>query len=426
MLRALQTALLMTSVRASPDHYQDAQATNCYTLTDSRADKGSEASVYLMDHQHDFLTGTIRLRWANEQILFDVPMEPIVVVQSACLAMQEALLKSIRLHLDPDFVEQPGLLGAINRGRLDSSQTRHPLHTFGQLHDPEWSIALCRALEDIALLHAARFNQLSALEDLLRRWKLMLDHLLAQLLVVAVHGCLELALKSAEPATAQELRDGAPGRCKIPMLAGSSGPVFVHYVRNTHLSMPKVFFNEVQGLRSTVLRTLVDRVARGQAEDVREVLTFLELGVDDGRNAHSVLESRPWLQYIGVDTWDHTLMDDCQKCTFEHVEGIRESAKNRLRHFKAHLMRVSSSEAMLHLPPNSMHLIFVDADHHHDGVLQDLQDALKVLAPGGIIAGHDFTTYWFETVVAALGFARKLSLSGVEVSADGVWWLTPK
>jgi predicted O-methyltransferase YrrM len=37
-----------------------------------------------------------------------------------------------------------------------------------------------------------------------------------------------------------------------------------------------------------------------------------------------------------------------------------------------------------------MHLVFVDADHSYEGVKNDTEKALRMLAPGGVIVWHDF------------------------------------
>lgn len=34
-------------------------------------------------------------------------------------------------------------------------------------------------------------------------------------------------------------------------------------------------------------------------------------------------------------------------------------------------------------------IIFIDADHHHDAVMRDVENALECLAPGGVIVLHD-------------------------------------
>lgn len=49
-----------------------------------------------------------------------------------------------------------------------------------------------------------------------------------------------------------------------------------------------------------------------------------------------------------------------------------------------------SHKALARLRPGSFGLIFQDADHSAEGVAADLELALPLLAPGGVIAVHDY------------------------------------
>lgn len=54
------------------------------------------------------------------------------------------------------------------------------------------------------------------------------------------------------------------------------------------------------------------------------------------------------------------------------------------------LHRGRSSEVLPTLAPLSFELVYIDADHSEAGCRADLQEAWKLVRPGGWIAGHDY------------------------------------
>jgi hypothetical protein len=49
-----------------------------------------------------------------------------------------------------------------------------------------------------------------------------------------------------------------------------------------------------------------------------------------------------------------------------------------------------SSEMAIYVPDQSLGLLYIDADHSYEGVMQDLERYYSKVVPGGIIAGHDY------------------------------------
>ncbi|HSG98734.1 MAG TPA: class I SAM-dependent methyltransferase, partial [candidate division Zixibacteria bacterium] len=41
----------------------------------------------------------------------------------------------------------------------------------------------------------------------------------------------------------------------------------------------------------------------------------------------------------------------------------------------------------------AMDLVFIDGAHHYDAVVNDTNNALKMIRPGGVIVWHDFANY---------------------------------
>ena len=51
-------------------------------------------------------------------------------------------------------------------------------------------------------------------------------------------------------------------------------------------------------------------------------------------------------------------------------------------------------------------LVFIDANHQANSVFDDIMVGRHAVSPDGLLAGHDFTPYWFETVFATLTAAH--------------------
>lgn len=70
----------------------------------------------------------------------------------------------------------------------------------------------------------------------------------------------------------------------------------------------------------------------------------------------------------------------------------------------------------------SLDYVYIDADHHYEGVCRDLDAWLPKVKSGGIIAGHDFCDYPSYGVVRAVTerFSRVEVWQGERFTGDGV------
>ena len=146
---------------------------------------------------------------------------------------------------------------------------------------------------------------------------------------------------------------------------------------------------------------LADRVAPGGV--------FIELGVAEGRYAEQVLRRNPQLKYLGVDAWaDH------------HDEAERGRALTRLQAWRDRVLlwRMRFDEAVHEVGNVSADVVYVDGYAHtgQEGG-QTLRDWWPKVAPGGVLAGHDYARRWPRTCRAVDEFARALGLP-VQVIQD--------
>ncbi|CAE8650477.1 unnamed protein product [Polarella glacialis] len=249
----------------------------------------------------------------------------------------------------------------------------------------------------------------------------MLEHMLAQLMVAAVDGCIELAHWPKDPDDESSL-DGKPGSsCKFPLHETSSGPTVRKILIDQDIHMPQVFFNEIIGFRWDVVSALLGGLAPRLAQ-VRAPL-FLELGVYDGATALRILEAHPEVRYLGADAWDETHYIGCETCTNEFCTNLMDTLIADLEPFgtRAQLINQTTIAAIQSLPDETVDLASVDANHFTEAVVADVIELTRVMKSGGVIVGHDFSPYWFETSLGVLWVANGFRRS-VELSADGTWW----
>lgn len=88
--------------------------------------------------------------------------------------------------------------------------------------------------------------------------------------------------------------------------------------------------------------------------------------------------TQPWVEEITLDSWD----DMCQEAyrVFANCPEIR-------------IIRLDSVRASKLFEPESLDMVFIDADHSYEAVSRDIQAWLPIVNDGGIISGHDYGVY---------------------------------
>ena len=114
-------------------------------------------------------------------------------------------------------------------------------------------------------LHAARAQSEAPLEWI-QRFRLLLDHMQAQLFVVVLESCFQACRGETDVYS-------PAARCKFPLTKGSVGELLMNEVNRFRLKLPPVYFHEIPGLRHDVLARLL--VSRAVPEPrFLEVLVF--------------------------------------------------------------------------------------------------------------------------------------------------------
>jgi hypothetical protein len=78
-----------------------------------------------------------------------------------------------------------------------------------------------------------------------------------------------------------------------------------------------------------------------------------------------------------------------------------------------------SHDAVARVPLDSLDWVYVDADHSEEGCLQDLQLWGARVKPGGIIAGHDYSSLGGMGVIEAVHrYAEECSVDNITLTNE--------
>lgn len=154
--------------------------------------------------------------------------------------------------------------------------------------------------------------------------------------------------------------------------------------------------------------------------------SFVEIGVKEGRNISFILANCPNCYAIGIDPWQKAPQQAGKECgeTYEEwdfkeikAEFMRNCLpyKDRLTFYK------NKGDDVAPLIQNrSQDIIFIDAAHDYDSVLNDIKVWLPKVKNGGILAGHDYQPS-FPSVIRAVD--ECFGKENIRQGSDAVWWV---
>jgi SAM-dependent methyltransferase len=114
-----------------------------------------------------------------------------------------------------------------------------------------------------------------------------------------------------------------------------------------------------------------------------------EIGTRVGSYAKELCIAIPKLKLYCIDPWK---IYPGYEETFEPGEIDRqfEEAKERLSPYNCEIIKKESMEAVREFEPESLDFVFIDGNHEHKYVLEDISEWTRKVKPGGIIYGHDY------------------------------------
>lgn len=138
----------------------------------------------------------------------------------------------------------------------------------------------------------------------------------------------------------------------------------------------------------------------------------VEIGTLSGRFAQVLLEANPELTLWCVDPWKPYPDLIGNKENFDDAES---EARRRLASYNAHLLKMTSMQAIEQFEDNELDFVYIDGAHDFINVALDLRYWSDKVRSGGIIAGHDFVRtrhqvgHHVAEVVSAWTAAQKIA-----------------
>jgi len=142
------------------------------------------------------------------------------------------------------------------------------------------------------------------------------------------------------------------------------------------------------------LRPLRDRGDMGSLLEEYGLKTGVEVGVKLGQFSREVLSKWKSCQsYKLVDPWEHQKnYNDAANVNQQAQNDNFEKTKVALRQWDniTEFYRMYSIQAAKQMKEESLDFVYIDARHDYCAMTEDLLAYWPLVAPGGILAGHDY------------------------------------
>lgn len=117
-----------------------------------------------------------------------------------------------------------------------------------------------------------------------------------------------------------------------------------------------------------------------------------ELGVFSGDFSEQILRIvRPRLLYL-VDLFSGPAVsgDENGHMRWENMLEMPGRLSERFRGSPVEIVKMSSTDWLISLPPHSLDWVYIDTDHEYSNTAKELSASLRAVKIGGFIAGHDY------------------------------------
>jgi SAM-dependent methyltransferase len=115
-----------------------------------------------------------------------------------------------------------------------------------------------------------------------------------------------------------------------------------------------------------------------------------EIGTEHGFYAQKICQANPQLKLYCVDPYIEIPYYDGYKDQLQINEHFA-TAQKRLENCNHEFIKKLSMDAVKDFEPNSLDFVFIDANHYFEWVVNDIIYWSRIVKPGGIVFGHDYS-----------------------------------
>ncbi|KIT15554.1 glycosyltransferase family 2 protein [Jannaschia aquimarina] len=150
-----------------------------------------------------------------------------------------------------------------------------------------------------------------------------------------------------------------------------------------------------------------------------------EFGAHDGHWTRGLVEVAAPTELTLVDPWAEDAERDRRALAFAAEQATHDAALAAMQSEfpQARFVRKTSTEALAAMSDRSLDWAFLDGQKHYDVVLADLEEAVRVVRPGGVIAGGGYR--WAPELGRPVAVALQdltERLPGSDLTRAGQFW----
>ena len=122
-----------------------------------------------------------------------------------------------------------------------------------------------------------------------------------------------------------------------------------------------------------------------------------EVGVQRGRHSKLLFDNIEGLKMYCIDPWMAY-----NRIKQHKMESVFLNCQERLKGCDVEFMKMTSMEAVTSFDDYSLDFVYIDGLHEFDSVMRDTMHWARKVRIGGIVAGHDYYSFYQGGVIPAI------------------------
>ena len=157
------------------------------------------------------------------------------------------------------------------------------------------------------------------------------------------------------------------------------------------------------------------------AERAKDKKTIVEIGSFHGRSTRALADNTQGTVFA-VDTFEPLPVEDSRVNQIESYEAFRINLADHINSYHVQPVRSDSISAAQNFPKALRpDMIFIDAAHDYESVKRDIEAWRPLLAPGGLLCGHDYGSHDRKEIWGVTRAVHEL-VPDFKEGPDSIWY----